>query len=481
MEKIGKFFANIGRRIKSGYITAKQDIQKKPLTNFFLSLLVLLMLIAMANVFKTPPMSADTKEADTKEVSLYYIGSVPKMTVQAQIEKTGVVTVVALSGGVVQKIYYHEGDSVNKGNTIISLSTNYQGGNAAAVQTQIASTQYQSVNDTYDAQKELLKKQRDVAAKTTENSEKLRDIAGQSRGTTRELIDLNNSMLNSINNSLAQLESTPQADAEMIASLQGQKVQLLAGQAQAQASLASADYQADSDRPPAQLEKLQKDITLKQLDLQEKTLAVSKEVSRLQLQLSQVTEALMYPAAPISGVVQRIFVHEGDAVSPGQQLAVIAQGAEDDPVTAVAYVPSDIATQISKVEPSVLKFDGESIDAHPYFISTDAVQGNLYAVYYAVPEDKAASVANKSYIDVEIPIGYADTTASVIYVPLDAIYQTSDTSYLFVAEGGVAKGRTITIGEVYGTYASVTSGLADGDDVIVSRNVVEGDRITVTK
>lgn len=384
--RIKRAFSWITLQSAKRYSFIKKDIQKRPLTNFYLSLFVLILLITLSSFLQTKP-STPQQKPEVKEVSLYYIGSAPKMTVQAQIEKTGVITVIALSGGVVQKIHYHEGDTVHQGNTLISLSTNYQGGNAPSIQRQLANTQYQSALDTFDLQKDLLQGQREIVTTSTENARKLRDISSESRDTTRSLIDLNNSMLSSINSSLQNLQNNPQADSAMIDSLQGQKAQFLAGLAQAQASLAAADYQADSDRPPAKLQNLQKDLTLKQLDLQEKMLGVNKEVSRLQLQLAQVTENLMFPASPLSGVVQRIFIHEGDVVTPGEKLAVVGNDSSSNSITALAYVPGDIATKISRVEPSILMLSASTYEEYPYFISAEAVQGNSYALYYALPEN----------------------------------------------------------------------------------------------
>lgn len=344
--KITRLAAGLRSRIGKIYAHIKTDIQRRPFVNFYLALFVFVLIIALSSKLQTPPKEIEAKNP-SKQVSLYYIGSAPKLKVSAQIEKTGVVKVVALSGGVVQKINYHEGTEVAKGNTLVSLSTNYQGGNAMSVQRQLANNQYQSAADTFDAQKNIIQGQRDIATKSAENSDKLRDIMNSSRDSTRSLIEINQAFLKSVDDKLS---GSLDVSNPAIAPLLSQKAQLLAGLAAAQASLASADYQADTDRPPAQLAQMQKDLALKQLDLQEKMLGVNKEAARLQLQLAQVTEALMYPSAPISGVVQRIFVHEGDVVSPGMQLAVVSQGAGKSSTIAVAYVPEEIARKVSLPE-----------------------------------------------------------------------------------------------------------------------------------
>ena len=72
------------------------------------------------------------------------------MTVTGEIEKSGVVTVVALTPGIVSKINFREGASVSKGTVLMNLATNYQGGNASRAQRQIAGVQYQNILDTYE-------------------------------------------------------------------------------------------------------------------------------------------------------------------------------------------------------------------------------------------------------------------------------------------------------------------------------------------
>lgn len=484
--KITRAFAALRMHIRKIYGSVTKYIQRRPFVSFYLALAIFVIIIVLSSILETPAKTPEPK-SPPKEVTFYNIGTAPEMTVQAQIEKTGVVKVVALSGGVVQKIAFHEGDKITKGATLLNLSTNYQGGNALSLQRQLAGNQYQSSLDTYGLQKNLIQDQRNIATKSAENIEKMREISADARTKTNDLINLDQTILQNIDNSLSGLQNgtiptpTGQTTDVAIAALLAQKVQLLAGLSQAKTGLSSADYQADAGMPPAQIANLQQDLTLKQLDLQEKMLDVNKEASRLQLQLAQVTEALMYPAAPVSGVVQRIFVHPGDLVSPGTQLAVIAQSAKEDPITAVAYVPQEIAGKISKIEESTLTLNGKTLKEFPYFVSSEAVSGNSYAVYYAVPDDYSQYLTDKGYIDIQIPIGYADTTVAAAYIPVDAIYQTEDTAYLFVNEKGIAKSRKVQLGGIYGNYVVVNKGLRDGDQVILTRNVVDGDRIQVLK
>jgi multidrug efflux pump subunit AcrA (membrane-fusion protein) len=479
--------AGVGRFLLRIYGFVRRDIRKRPLVNFYLALFVFVFVIFLSSRFQAVSPERQVK-APLKEVSLYSIGSVPKIKVEAQVEKSGVVTVVALSGGVVQKINYKEGDKIAGGSALVSLSSNYQGGNAASVQRDLANNQYQAAVDTFGLQENIIQDQRDVATTSAESAEKMRDVIGASKDKTNELVDLNKSLLESLNIRLKDLQNgaapnlSEGADTALaIASIQGQKAQLLAGLAQAEGSLASIDYQMNKDKPPADLARFQEDLALKQLDLQEKMLGVNKEAARLQLQLATIAEAEMSPSSPISGVVQRVFVREGSVVTPGEKLAVVGRGDKSGgDVIAVAYVPGEIARRVSRVEMSVLVSGDRRVAALPYFVTHEAVsQGNSYAVYYAIPDDLAGELTDRGYIDVEIPVGYADTSGVVVYVPVDAVFQTGTEDYLFVERQGLAKVRKVDLGSVYGAYVEVKKGLRDGDQVIVSRNVVDGDRVEV--
>lgn len=483
--KITRVLRDLRARSSDYYKKSRSFIRKKPFLSFYIALALLVLAIVLSSLLQAKP-EVQVQESPAKEVDLYSIGTAPRINVQAQIEKTGVVRITALAGGVVQKVHFREGARVGKGTTLFSLSSNYQGGVAQSVQRSIAQTQYQSALDTFNTQTELIGKQREAANKTEENADELRKISADSRSRTRELIDFNKSLLDNLNSSITGLQNgttpTPPSSTResAIASLNAQKGQLLAGLVQAEGTLANLDYQSDQDNPPAQLAQIQKDIALKQLELQEKMLTVNRESARLQVQLAQVAEAVMYPSAPFSGVIQRVLVTEGDVVSPGQQLAVLVQGAEEDPITAVAYVSSDIASKISRVEESVLKIGNQKLFDFPYFVSNEAVSGNLYAAYYSVPDQYAEYVTDGGYIEIEIPIGTADSNAAFIYVPVDAVYQTEDEAYIFASVKNSAVSRRVDLGPVYGSYVRVESGLKSGDQIIITRNVVEGDKIKIT-
>ena len=162
----------IKRYVNTGRIRVKkvnEQIVKRPLTSFVITLGTLLGLIVLSNIiFK--PEAPPTEEIPPKEVQTYKIGEAPRITVQAQVEKSGVIQIVAQTAGIVSSIGANEGRELKKSANLINISSNYQGSNAAGVQTTIASRQYQFARDTFDTQKEIIGKQREIAEKTKENA-----------------------------------------------------------------------------------------------------------------------------------------------------------------------------------------------------------------------------------------------------------------------------------------------------------------------
>ncbi len=463
------------------YRKVRIELGKRPLLVFFLTLGLLLLLIILGNLLRSPTQTSQKQVTSIKQVSVYNIGSVPKIRVQAQIEKSGVVTITSLTQGVVQKIHAIQGEHVRRGQTLISLSTNYQGGNALSTQRLITQKQYESTKDTFQLQKETIDKQKDQARKTEIQASELRAIQAQSISSTQSLISLNNTILSTLGQNLNQFQAnnTGGINNQNILSTQILQSQFQSANNQLNQSLLTAQYQSSDTNTPAELARLQRDITIKQLELQQKTLDLNLEVSKLQLQVAQINEATMYPSAPFSSTVQRVFVKMGEAVNPGTPLVLLAQDVEDDPIVAIAYVPKDIADQVSLLEPSVLYFNGKSYQTYPSYISQEAISGELYGIYYPIPDGFSADLTDKGSIQVDLPVGRLNTSAIVPFVPIDAVFQTQDGAFIYIVTKGQVVSKKVTLGAVLGNQVEILSGLSDKDQVILNRNVIAGDKVQV--
>jgi multidrug efflux pump subunit AcrA (membrane-fusion protein) len=461
------------------YTRFQSSLAGRPFLSFFSALSLIFLLIVAGNVLANLNKKEVKRPIVTKAVAVYKIGEHPSVTLQARIEKKGVVQIVAQTAGVVQKVHKTEGETVGKGTLLFSLSSNYNGGNAASVQRQIAATQYKNVKDTFDTQKELIAKQREVADKTAENTDDMRDIARRSLDDTRGLLGQNETILNSLNANLENLQNTNVAGANDAIILQTQQLvsQSQAGVNQLRASIRQLELQADTDDPAVQLQGLQKDIALKQLEVQEKALTLNKEISRLQVHFASIGESLMFPVSPVAGTVERVFVSAGDTVTPGTPLAVIS--GTDNTISATVQVPRTLALTASRADPSTLHLGSETIKIVPYYVSANATEGSLHTMFYAIEPLYAEKVANNEYISIDVPVGLLQQETTTPYVPIDSVYQSQTEAYVYVVEGKKAAARKIILGDVYGSYVAVTQGLKPADQVITTRTVVAGDTVTV--
>jgi len=473
--KIKKFFSK--KKIKKYYGRSVKFINQRPILSFVGVLILLLLIIFLGTLISAPKKTEETKPL-AKSVQVYKIGVAPRVTVQAKIEKSGVVKIVALAGGVVESINVNEGDEVFQGANLVTLVSNYAGGNAFALQAQIAQAQYKNVLDTFDGQNDLIKKQRDLANSVETNADKLREISEQSISETQNLINLDQDILNTLDQNLGDLEesnTSGQNDALILQTKQ-MKSQFLTALNGLNQMLRNTQYQASDTNPPADIARQQKDIALKQLDIQEKSLALNKEISRLQAVLAEVNSALMHPTAPFAGRVERIYARNGQAVSPGTPLLLLS-GSKGN-VEAVAMVSENLAKNVSRLESSTLYFGNNSYGELPFYISNEATDNQLFTIQFSIPDNFKNRVTDGGYISVSIPIGYPNTSQTIPYVPLDAIYQSQEQAYLYVAEKGKAVSKTVKLGQVYGRFVEIKSGLVGGDQVILNRNIIAGDLVS---
>ncbi len=465
------------KRIQNLWKKITTFIDKRPFGSFFILLGLLLVLIIVGNFLRKPAPVAEQKASEPKLVETYSFGESPKMTFAAKIEKSGVITIVAQSPGIVQKVNLTEGQKVSRGGTLVSLSTNYQGGNAASLSRQIAQKSFDSTVTNFDLQKDIISKQRDLAEKGNIQAEQMREISRQSLDDTRSLLSLNEDIISGIDKQIAFLESVNvngSSDSAILAAKQG-KSAAQSGVNQLRSTLRTMEYQSDEEKTPAQIGDVSKDVTLRQLDLQERGLVLSKDISELNLKLARVSEGLMYPASPCTGTVERVYVKVGQNISPGTLIATIK--ADQGENTAVVLVTREIAKQLSTAETSDFVIGGKKVSLYPRYISTEATDGSLYSVLFAIPSVYAPQLTNAGTLEVRIPMGNKKIVTDNLYIPLDTVYQTQEASYVYVKDGEKAKVKEVTLGDVSGSFVRVNSGLAASDVVITSRTISEGDSI----
>ncbi len=469
--------------LRTAYKKATRTIITYPAYSFFGVLGLLFLIIVVGSFISKPKGTQAVKAALVKPVSIYNVGTAPRVTMTAQVETSGVVKIIAQMGGIVQQVYVTEGSAVNRGTALMWLSTNYQGGTAPSITRQIAQKNYEFVTSTYDTQKDILTKQRDIADTIQKQSGDTRNITNNSIADTKNLLNLNQQIVDSLVSQIQYLESTNVAGANNSLILQAKQGQSGAQSAinSLRVAIANAEYQVGSDNAPTTLSNTQHDLTIAQLAIQEKSLDLNRELATLNLHVAQISESLMFPAAPFAGVVERLYVTPGMNVSAGTVIATITGVKKSSSV--VLLVPETTAKNISRLEPSTIVVGSDTFDVLPRYISTQPTDGSLYSVVFSIPAEKEQLLSNGKTVSVQVALGAKTSTSAVPFVPIDALYQTSKESYVYIAtpsgQGSyIAQSIPVKLGTVFGQYVEVLSGLAKESHIITSRSVVSNDIVS---
>ncbi len=489
MKSIGRFFIAVWAFLKGKTVEifrgAGRFSARYPFRTFLGTLLIVFVLIFIGNQMRKPKIPEETKPP-VKQVRTYALGGVPFVQTQGQVEKSGVITITAQAPGIISALKISEGQTVPAKTQLLWLSSNYQGGNSATVARQIAQAQYINVQNSYNQSKELIELQKQLAEKNKDNTNELRSITEDSLDETRSLLSLNESILGSIDGNVQTLErnNTSGANDALILSTKQLKSQFQGVTNQLRSGLRQSEYQADENKPLKSLSDLQKDVAIKQLDLQLKGLELSREVSGLQVRLAQINEATMYPAAPFAGRIERVHVRIGQTVNPGTPMVTLAGNVGT--VRIIARLAKDIAGRISTVEKSTITLPTTDIELSPTFIAQEATDGTLVSVTYdltgapAVRPSDISALTDLQYLPISLPVTAAASSSATVFVPLDSVFQTQQSASVFVIDNDKARSRTVELGSVVGTMVEVTSGLSPTDEIILNRTVLDGEQVIRT-
>ncbi len=485
---------NITKRLKDIRVkgsnrarSVTKKIKSRPMRSFFGALVVLILILLAIKFLGQPEPQEEVVENEVREVKAYQIGAVPTLTVQAKIEKTGVVTIMAQTGGVVNRINFDEGQSVSPGQTLVNLAATYTGANGASVQRQIAQKNFESAQENLPIQLDLIAKRRELAQKSDENTNELRELSENSLNRTRGVLDVNQQILETLTDNLEILEEASPQDEAAILSARQLRAQSLSAVNGLRDAVENLEYTSDEDNPPRRLGELNREIALKGLDLEERGYKMGVDIAQLNLRLARIGEAIYYPQAPFGGVVERVYVKPGQMVSPGMPLMAIAGNSQS--VKAVALVSREVATKVSRWETSTLNLPLGRIEQVPQYVATEPTDGNLYAITWCQLDTFVDQLNSQSYISVEIPVGYPDSLGTSPFIPIDSVYQTQDEAFVFVATPGqenqevqtaTVESRQIELGSVYGNYVLVNEGIGAGDVVVLDRSVVSGDQVVIS-
>ncbi len=175
----------------------------------------------------------------------------------------------------------------------------------------------------------------------------------------------------------------------------------------------------------------------------------------LQLQREKVV-------SPVTGVVVNLSAHVGDIAQPGQPICSVVSTHR---ASFTAAITADQASLVRPGQPAAV-----ISDLHPGQIEYGRVS-------YVSP---AAESDNRSFpIRITLPLGQwnPNSTAKAVInvagneqyisIPLEAIHTEGAFTYVYVVKSGIALRRSVTVAGRSGEYMLISSGLQEGEKVIV--------------
>lgn len=389
-----------------------------------------------------------------------------------QVKNLNTMTLVAQSAGPVSKVAVAEGTRLTAGQLVLSQETAYRAGNAMAVNTQISAKNYDLADKSLANTVEVVAKTREQADKSREDIEELRKISAASIDDTKAIIELSETQADALEELIEAA-----SDDSTKATLRGSLLSTLGSLSSARSTLRSLEYQTNTDQPPTKLAELQKDLIYKTTELQLQSAQIQKDIAWLSLKAARIQEATTRVVAPLAGTIEKLYVQPGTYVTPGQPVAVLRG---EPRLCLVTTVAGKVAGRVDETQSIEVTVDRElTLNLPITHVSSAPVAGNLFEVLAVVPPELASRIFENQTLPVKLPLYQLSVIGGNSFIPLDAVFVTNTSRFVFVYQDGKAVRRDVETGEIIGDTIEILSGLTDGEIVILDRRVIDQQPVEV--
>jgi len=188
------------------------------------------------------------------------------------------------------------------------------------------------------------------------------------------------------------------------------------------------------------------------------------EVLRAELEGVEAQIAKTEVRAPFSGVVGLRSVSEGAYISPQTQITTLKRL---DPIKVDFSVSEQYTARISTGQPISFSVRGveQTIPGEVYATNVQVDSDTRTLQVRARADNPGGILRPGMFADVTVSLG---TIEDAVVVPSFAVVPTLDGQRVYVAEGGTAQPRNVTIGVRTDSTVQVTDGLSLRDTVITS-------------
>jgi RND family efflux transporter MFP subunit len=200
------------------------------------------------------------------------------------------------------------------------------------------------------------------------------------------------------------------------------------------------------------------------------------------IQLEQIKQQIADAniIAPISGVVVRKNLEEGEFVNPGTVIATVVNVSQLKAQVLVSEKDVYKLKQGAAVTVTCDIYPGKTFKGTIRYISPKGDETHNYPVEVTLLNDGRSPIKAGTFIRVAFDI---TGNTSALQIPKIALAEGLKNPYVFVPVGNKATVKKLVLGREIGENVEVLDGLADGDEVIVSGqiNLTEGSLVDVVK
>jgi len=200
--------------------------------------------------------------------------------------------------------------------------------------------------------------------------------------------------------------------------------------------------------------------------------AVKQALGALRAAQASYEETLI--RTPIAGVVNAMYLHEGEYVGVGNPAAVVAN---NDALEISAYVTEEHAKRIAIGD--IVQIDGER--AGTVARIAPAIDPITKKIEVKITVSKKASVANGDTVRIALATVSPQETVSEIFLPLRSIRFTGDNAAVFRVIDGILVEQEIELGEIRADTVEIVSGITPEDSIVTdARGLRAGERVSIT-
>lgn len=197
------------------------------------------------------------------------------------------------------------------------------------------------------------------------------------------------------------------------------------------------------------------------------------QIKGLEKQLS-----LTVVKAPIAGIVSNKMVEKGAFIGPGMPILAITNIRK---LKFQASLREEEVIQVKlgqQVKLSADLYDQRQFTGRVSFIAVRADNTRRYMVEIELDNPSDAPLKGGMSGHAFFSTGQS---VNVLSLPREAIVGSVRDARVYVVNNGVAQLRKVELGNIYGQFASIRSGLEDGETVVISGqiNLEDGTKVTV--